>query len=379
MIFYILFFILSMYIVFSIKFVRSNEIGAMFLLGKEWRVVGAGWWIVPIGFATMQVYSTEGQQREFPGEPEKVQRLEDKPLEEDEVRAIHINHPPADQALFYPLTFPDNKDARREVILAGPKLTLAEIERTDKDRYDAILKDSLHLRLSSEPSFTITWHLAAKTDTQEESRKVFQFVKNVGSVDKAWGRLYDLARAILQDWGSKMTHAESLRVIEQLSELVQDQLEKEVGEKVEGEKPADVKEGESDPGEPWGIIIDNVSIMEFNPGRRIKASLANAAVAREDRKKEREAADANAYKITTEGTAEAEVTIKTADAEAQAIEKVGKAMSTPGAKWARRMQVAETIGKNANLIVAPGIGAEHLGIVGAAKAVWDKPSKTSKT
>jgi regulator of protease activity HflC (stomatin/prohibitin superfamily) len=374
-----LFFILSLYVAFSIKVVRSNEIIVMFFIGREWRVKGAGWWFVPLGVATYNIFPTEGQQKEFPGEPEKVQRLEDEPLKEDEVRAIHLSHPPADQALFYPLIFPENKGQRREVILMGPKLTLAEIERDDKPRYEAIMKDSLHLRLSSEPNFTVTWHLAAKTATKEESRKAFQFVKNVGSVDKAWGRLYDQSRAVLQDWGSKMTHAECLRVIEQLSELVQDQLEKEVGENIEdGEKPV-AQEGAPDHGEPWGIIIDNVSILDFNPGRRIKESLANAAVAREDRKKEREAADASAYKITTEGNAQAEVTIRTADAEAHAITKVGDAMMKPGAKWTRRMQVAETIGKNANLIVAPGIGPEHLGLIGAAKQIWKEPEKTVKT
>ncbi|MDB5266500.1 MAG: hypothetical protein JWN89_315 [Parcubacteria group bacterium] len=338
--------ILLLYFISSIMINEANEVGAISSLGNPSREEGSGPHLVWRFIQKMRRFSTVAEQRQFPGEPEDVQRYDDQPLEGWQVTPIHITHAPADQALFY------SWKPTEDEIKNGPTLKLSEIERSDKARYEAIIKDPLSLRLTSEASFTIKIHLV--------KGKLFQFIQNAdGDIEKVFGWLRDLEESLLQSILTKTTLGESIRVKEEISGYVQVLLVEFVGEKqldllLNHMKNAKTQEMIAKHGKPLGIVIDDTTIVNLFPGRRVNEAMSDAAVALKKREEKISQEEAEAQGIRLKADAEAHAITVKGNAEAEAIQKVAEQMQKPHAIMARKLDVLQTAFQNPKLIVAGG-------------------------
>lgn len=71
-----IFYILLAYIIFSVKVVRPEELGAILFLGKPLVEVGPGPHIIPFGFYSLIKETALVVQEQYPGEPETIDRTE---------------------------------------------------------------------------------------------------------------------------------------------------------------------------------------------------------------------------------------------------------------------------------------------------------------
>ncbi|MES2214261.1 MAG: SPFH domain-containing protein [Patescibacteria group bacterium] len=338
--------LLVLYFISSINILEANEVGAISTLGEPSREEGSGPHLVWRFFQKIRRFSTVAEQRQFPGEPEEVQRYDDLPLEGWQVTPIHITHAPADQALFY------SWQPTEDEIKDGPTLKLADIERDDTPRYKAIMADPLSLRLTSEASFTIKIHLV--------KGKLFQFIQNAdGDIEKVFGWLRDMEESLLQSILTKTTLAESLRVKEEISGYIQALLEEFVGEKeldllLSHTKNSKTEEMVAKHGKPLGVVIDDTTIVNLFPGRRVNEAMSDAAVALKKREEKISQAEAEAQEIRLKADADAHAITVKGNAEAEAIKKVATEMKDPHAVMARRLDVLQVAFANPKLIVADG-------------------------
>lgn len=83
--------ILVTYLLLSLKEQRENEVGALFSYGRALIAVPSGLHFAPFGLMQLRKGPRTAQEFQCPGEPEKVQKTDDKvPLEPEMVRPIRI-------------------------------------------------------------------------------------------------------------------------------------------------------------------------------------------------------------------------------------------------------------------------------------------------
>lgn len=351
----------------STQVLRSYEFAIVERFGAYVKTTGSGLKFYLAGIYKLTVYDSLVQQFEFPGEPEKVVRDDSAPIDESkgQVRAIRINHPPAEQALFF-----HDPPTQDEIENGLPSLTYEDLEREFPGRFKALEQDSFQKRIASEVNGPIA--LRIRQD------KAFQFYTTIGSIEEAKKRLFDDVVSTLQSVLGRMTLAESMRAKSAVDKILQRRLQKLVGEekldsdkKEAADQQTDAIQPLEDHGAPWGIVIESVSIKNLNPGKRVNISLAEAAASIEDRKRKIADGEAEAQVIRDTGKAKAEAILEEGKAEAAATKAAAEAFQDPNAIIARQLDVLETGFENANLIIS----GEAIGLAATAAKLLEQKSK----
>ncbi len=247
------------YIGFSIKEVGPDQQGLVLLMGRPIGLVQSGLVIVPPPFCKLRRETTTTQQWEFPAEPEDIfyGDLSKVDLPPGKFPPIRIN------------SGPPSKDAR----------------------YAGIPLDNPY---NKEMAYTIAFTVSFRVLNLEN------FIRVVGSIDKARKILQDIAEGIFFAKLSRISPAQAKWDIEEVRSDLIERIENRVqGIVTLPDKTTKEKE------EPWGIEITDVTIKPFGFSHDLNASVTDIPIAQQKAIKMQIDADANAKKTVTEGNATA--------------------------------------------------------------------------
>ncbi|MBX4199875.1 hypothetical protein KW790_00180 [Candidatus Parcubacteria bacterium] len=350
--------VITFYLLMSLKVFAPDEIAAVYRLNKRVEVVGPG----GINFYPWLLYSVKRFKTQtvrviIPGKKEQIVRNDDTPLQPGEVRPIRVLQTSLAAALFYkPKVLGDPSKGYEDKLV-----TFQEFVRGNPELERAMREDSLHSSLTTELISYVDWDLKTHFQGDPKKHPLFDFVENVGSIESANVRIDSTVRGALQDLFAPLTAGHAAHVKGYLQELIKKRVEILVGEKNEdSEKSPTIAE------RPWGINVSAAQIEEINPGKRVNEARADEATAVSIRNKTVKDAEASrdANMKTADGDAYREKTI--GEAEAEAFEKKSKILATDGGFRAAQLEAVKSVYKDADTIVTNG----DLGnLVGALTAV----------
>ena len=319
--------VLLAYLVLSFRILQYNQVGAIFFLGYPWKEVGpGGLCFVPFLISWAQLFSTNAFQLELPGEPERVQKTDQDNLREGMRPPIRTTQAEAESALYWYET-EDTREWR-----------FKKFQEFEEVEQKAILADPLHHRLTTEPVVIVRWRLRRV----ENGDTLFKFIENIGSVEEANRQIEDTVVATLRTNFAKVTAGNALSAMAFFNQRIRERVEILIGERPD--ETGVLREA------PWGIELLDVQIKDIDPGKTINTSLSGAAAAIKDK----EAAIRKA-----EGDKAREVLI--GEGRAEAIRKVGEALSTPDGLLAGQLQAGIEVAKEADFMILP----EAYGLIGS--------------
>lgn len=306
----------AVYIGFSFKTVGPDQQGLVLLMGKPIETVQSGLVIVPPPFCRLRRETTTTQQWEFPAEPEDIfyGDLTKVDLPPGKFPPIRIN------------SGPPSKDAR----------------------YADIPVDNPY---NKEMAYTIAFTVSFRVLNLED------FIRVVGSIDKARKILQDIAEGIFFAKLSKISPAQAKWDIEEVRADLIDRIENRVqGIVTLPDNTTKQKE------EPWGIEITDVTIKPFGFSHALNASVTDIPIAQQTAIKTQIDAEATAKKTVTEGDATATARRASYKADEDNAAAMAAIANTAGGRIAlANKTMSEAYGKSKHTIID---GSNIMGVAG---------------
>lgn len=292
--------------------VESGEVYSLKRFGKFRRALKPGWnFIIPF-LDKVERHSTQPIQREFPAEPENVDRENDPPLP-GKVKPFRIVHKGMEEAIYYvkrdPLTKLDPKDP----LSAYDKKHFGELPKKVRDSMAA---DPTHAPLTSEIPVVVEWYLV------DDHTNVERYLNNVDSSrlpreEEIARRMSDATARAVQELLGSVTLGHATEMFPVFNAVMKLRMEALVGE------IPDLLSGEID--RPWGVHISTAYMKEPDLGRTVNKARADAAAAVSRRQDQILASQAEAQTIKNTADATAHQIKVTADADAHRIKTIGEA------------------------------------------------------
>ena len=249
--FWLGFWMLAAYIVLSFRIIDYDQIGARFFLGHPWKESGpGGWHFIPPLISWGRLFTTNAIQLELPN-PEKVQKANQDNLAQGKEAPIRTTQAETASAVYW---YEDEKTHQ---------WTSKKFADHDAKERAAIRADPLNLRLTTEPVVIVRWRLRRK----DNAETLFQFIKNIGSVEEANKQIEDTVVSTLRTLFAKVTAGNALSAMALFSQEIRKRVEILIGEK--GKNGRAIKNAETS----WSIDLLDVQIKEIDPGETVNNSL----------------------------------------------------------------------------------------------------------
>lgn len=327
--------ILMVYLRQSFKIVGPTELGAVLLFGRPLYQVDPGLVFVP--FLICKIMREDGTTiaRQFPAEPELVDKSGDdsKPVKEGYKKPIRV---------------------------ATASYNMLSDEMKKKIKGD--INDPLNKMLVVEPSAVVRFQII----------DYLSFLKNIGSLEKAISQMRDTVDTVLNIEFPKRTPSLLIQDKEEINKELLDKIEILVGDP---DNPTAVAEKKRS----WGINVINAQIPELDLSKGIHTSIrdivdsqlkrtatvTNAEGAKE--KRELEGAGEEVFK-TREGTGLANARLAFLEAEKKGLEGIAEVAGTDAGKLAIITKTVEQGLKGSQYSIVPdGAGSLITGIMETLK------------
>ncbi len=338
----------------SIYTIEPNELVAVYLFNRRWRIRRSGWYLYPFGIFSVKRFSTRTRRQMSPGKKEDIVRDDDTPLGLGQVRAVRIIHASAENA-YYWIPEQDPADPKKTMLKLKHFSKLSEDEQKRRNSEDDALESS------------ITTEVIAFTDINLNDAGLFDFVENVGTMMEAGRRLDGTVRGALQELMAPLTARHATEMKAHIEGLIKERLEILVGESLDGSEADKDKIVEK----KWGVNISAFQIEEINPGKTV--NLARSEEAASVSLKAKKIREGEATAQVTHDTAVAEAFKETAmgEAKATAFRKIADVMKTPEGQFAAQLETAGQALKGANYSVLPDMA----GLIGSISKVIEGVKK----
>ncbi len=285
----ILFLSVLWYLVASIKIVTNGTVGLVSLFGRFRRVARPGLRVVWFLVERIEVFSTQTHQKEYPGDPEEIDRVNDM----------------AQEGKKLPFRIPQK--GMREALFYMPKKNLPNFDEADVGHYDfvpfnklkedhpelvsAMEEEAMHAPLTSEVAVVVEWEL------HDEHASFQHFLENIKPFgdrtreEEVEKRIEDMVSRMLLEVLGRITPSHAAERTRLLGRMIEDRLKVLVGEP-----------------KPWGIDIRDVYVKSVSPGHTVNKRRAEAASSVSDKLGKIRAAEAEAQGIELVAKAKAKAT-----------------------------------------------------------------------
>lgn len=235
------------WIALSFRTLGPDQIGAIFFLGWPLKEVGPGPKFVPFLLCWIKIFPSTTIQLELPDEPEEVQKGDQDNIQPGKKAPLRITQADATSAFFYQES--------------GSKKFWKDFNPKEQE---AILADPLNHRLTGEPAVIVRYRLI--------KGRLFQFIKNIGSVEEANRQISDTVVASLQSELAPITLGNALVNLPLLNNMLYEEVEVLTGER---DHPKTGKKNDA----PWGIDLQSTQLKLIDPGKTVNESMSKAAAA----------------------------------------------------------------------------------------------------
>jgi regulator of protease activity HflC (stomatin/prohibitin superfamily) len=359
----------AIYAIASIRFwkpVKTGDQAALTLFGgKPLANVGAGAPFAPLFFIQILPVTAQVQQREFPAEPEQLDRTELK----DGYELDSEKRPPLRIHFRDSISHPDAKK------LFGKDFTVTDAQGNSIDFVDSVTEDGLASRVTAEVQHVVRIKVINPS----------LFFSNIGDLEIAFKQIEDEMVSGLPRFMPKMSAGQALTNMKWLSIHLHNAVERRVGNLFEKKEISDdtkdeaEKQGAQARIEPWGIDVQAAFVKLIHTSHGLNISIDKAAQARFYKNETITAAEGRVIQLELEGkgaaSAARDLEQGTLEGRAKGIKKLASALDVSGSE-AQAAEVARSIGNSGNTVV---VGTEGFGqLAGIAAATLGNKSKAQK-
>lgn len=311
-------------IVASIKWLDTDEVGALVFWGLPIIVLKRGPKLIPFGIFQLKRFPGVYVQTQFPDNPEFIQKTDDKePLETVRV------------------TTPDGKVIERtkvrpiRITTGGPKKELGD-------------EDILNVQMTVEFTFWVRWIIVDP---------LLLIVNTSGDVEEALRQMRDTGESLLNAEVTKKTPSELLSQFKEIGQA----LHKAIADAVKG----------------WGILVTSADLTSPDLNHEVASELRNIAKAKANAKQVRVTADATAYNLEKEGIGKGRARQAELAGEGRGYRDAAKAANLSTREMLQAQIARDTVGEGDLILGTEGISSA-LGI-GTALLSKVQPDKKTST
>lgn len=344
------------YLGLSVLVLGPSELAGVYFLNRRWRILRSGVYLLPVFIFTVKKFSTNTHRQMTPGKKEDIVRDDTAPLVEGQVRAVRIIHASSENAHYWVKDPTEKKYGMRQ----DHYNDLPKEERDHRSSENDSLESSITTEIIAFTDFNLS---CEKKDDGSLDESLFDFVENVGSIERAGRRLDGTVRGALQELLAPITARHATEVKAFIEQLIKDRLELLVGEKFDRNDPEKVVE------KKWGINISAFQIEEINPGKTVNSARADEAASISLKAKAIREGEAAAAVTRVNAEAEAFQEMTVGKAKAEAFTLMASALKTPEGILAAQLETAKTVLAKSGTIVLSGTNGDPAGIIGSMATV----------
>jgi len=354
----------AFYTVASYRFWDPVPIGkqaALTLFGKPLANVGAGAPFAPLGVIQVLTITAQVKQREFPTEPELVDRSKsghshDRPLEKKPPLRIQFRDSISD-------------DEAKELFGVDGKFTSEDGENYD-EYYAQPMRGPKIPFIANVPIDGLSKRVTAEVHHVVRIRvdDPSLFFSNIGDIEEAFKQIEDEMVSVLTRFYTRMSVAQALMNMQWMSIHLFRAVERRVSahEKVKS----------------WGINVQTAFVKLIHTSHGINIAISEAAEAPFEKERVVTAAEGERIKRELEGKGAAiaarDLEQKTLEGRAKGLKKLAFEIEVSGSQ-VQAAEVARAIGNNGNTVVVGAEGFGQLAGIAAATLGQNETNKKKKT